>query len=350
MVTPGLIDAHTHAIFYGKRHFEFEARNLGKSYRDTNKEGGGINFTVKKTREAGKEEIKKFCTGFLNQMFSCGVTTCEVKSGYGLDLETEVKILEIAQELNNEHPIDIISTYLGAHSIPSEFRGRKDEYMNLILSKVLPVISEKKLAEFCDIFVDPGFFEVDDAKKLFTEAKKLGFKLKIHSEELANTGATRLAVDFGATSCDHLIHINPADIEKLAESDTIAVLLPGTCFFLNSAKTPPVKEMLAKGVAIAIATDFNPGTCFCPKLPLIMSMAAVKYGLTAYQLLAFTTINAAYAVGRGSDRGSIEVGKLADLIIWDVDDIREIPYSFGFNLVKKIIKKGKVYEPKQFIS
>lgn len=341
LVTAGLIDAHTHLIFGGWRQNELDMKLKGVPYLDILSAGGGILSTVRATRNTSKEELKKKAQVHLSVMLSHGTTTCEAKSGYGLDMETEIKQLEAADELNHEQAVSIVSTFMGAHAIPSEYKENRDAYIALLREKILPEIAKRKLAEFCDIFCETAVFTVGESRKILESAKKLGFSAKIHADEIAPTGGAELAAEINAISAEHLIQASDTGIKKMAESNAIAVLLPATSFYLNKPFAR-AREMIDAGVPVALATDFNPGSSPNCNLQLAMQIGCYKYVMTPEEVLTAVTLNAAAAVSRGSELGTVEVGKKADLIIWDAEDLPMIFYRYGTNQVDTVIKNGKV--------
>lgn len=342
-ILPGLVDSHTHLAFGGSRENELELKLNGVPYLDILAAGGGILSSVKATRSATKEELKAASMKYLNQMLSQGTTTAEAKSGYGLTTEYEIKQLEVIKELNEEHSIDLVPTFLGAHAIPTEFKGGKeDRYIDIVVNEMLPAVKEKGLAEFCDVFCEKGVFTVEQSRKVLEKAKQLGLKLKIHSDEIYALGGTEMAAELRATSADHLLVITDEGIEKLAEAGVVGVLLPGTTFNLREDHYAPARKMVEKGVAIALATDFNPGSCPTNSMDIIMTIGCLYLRLTPAEVINAVTINAAHAIDRGHVVGSIEVGKQADIVIFDAPNHQYLCYRFGTNLVEKVIKKGKV--------
>lgn len=337
LVTPGLIDPHTHLVHYGSREREYTWRIQGKPYMEILKEGGGILSSVKQTRKATLEELLKQSRKSLDRMLSMGITTVENKSGYGLNLETELKQLKAGQILNKEHPVDVINTFLGAHAIPLEYKENPDGYVEEVI-KMLPIVRE--YAQFCDVFCEEGVFSVAQSERILLKAKEYGFKLKIHADEIVPTKGAQLAARIRCVSADHLLAVDEEGIEDLANSKTIAVLLPGTSFNLMSKKYAPAQRMIEKGVAIALATDYNPGSCPTENPQLIMTLACLNLKLTPAQALAAFTINAAHSLDLAHDRGSIEKGKIADLVIFDCDNVDYIPYHFGINHVQAVYKRG----------
>lgn len=345
LVTPGLIDSHTHMIFGGYRQHELPKKLRGATYLDILREGGGINDTVRATREADEKTLYDKTSAFLDETASFGVTTCEIKSGYGLDFDTEIKCLEVLQELNEKHPVDVVPTFMGAHALPPEYSDGKNDgkegFMNLMIQKLLPYIAEHNLANFVDIFVEDEVFSPEEGRPYLEQAKELGFEIKVHADEIKAIGGTQLAGELGAKSAEHLIVADEAGIEALAKGGTIAVCLPGTSFYLGS-KFAPARQMIEKGVPVAIATDFNPGSCPNLNLQLMINLAILKYKMLPEEILTAVTINAAAALNREHLVGTIEIGKQADLLIWDVDDFTMACYRYGSNLVDKTIKKGEV--------
>ena len=342
VVTPGFIDCHTHPVFARTREMEFEMRLAGKSYMDIARAGGGIRSSVRHLREMGIEELYARSKKTVNTLMSYGTTTIEAKSGYGLSTEAEIKSLEVIKRLNENEAIDLIPTFLGAHEVPDEFQGRKSEYIDLIINEMIPAVAEKGLAEFCDIFCEEGVFTIGESRTILRAAEKAGMKLKLHAEELKSIGGAELAVEIGAVSADHLTCISERGIEMMAESDTIAVLLPGTSFALGLEESAPARKMIEKGVAISLSTDCNPGSSMTESLPMIISLAALKMKMTAAESLSAVTVNAACAIDRGDCLGRLEEGLPADITIWDMNDYRELPYHYGVNMVDSVIKNGKI--------
>lgn len=342
-VLPGLVDSHTHLAFGGSRENELELKLKGVPYLDILAQGGGILSTVRATRSASKEELKEASVKYLNQMLAQGTTTAEAKSGYGLTTEDEIKQLEVIKELNEEHPIDLVPTFLGAHAIPTEFKGgNEDRFVDIVVNEMMPAVKEKGLAEFCDVFCEKGVFDVHQSRKVLEKAKELGFKLKIHSDEIYPLGGTELAAELRATSADHLLVVTDEGIEKLAEAGVIGVLLPGTTFNLREDHYAPARKMIEKGAAIALATDFNPGSCPTNSMDIIMTIGCLYLRLVPAEVINAITINAAHAIDRAHLVGSIEEGKQADIVIFDAPNHQYLCYRFGTNLVEKVIKKGKL--------
>jgi imidazolonepropionase len=340
-VLPGFIDSHTHLVFAGSREDEFEQRLQGKSYQEIAAQGGGINATVQRVRQASKEELKELTRRRLNRLLRFGVTTVEIKSGYGLSPAEELKCLEVIAELNAEGPMELAATFLGAHAVPPEFRHDRDGYIRLITEEMLPEIARCRLAEFCDVFCERDVFTLEEAEHILTRAGELGFQLKLHADELTPLGGAELAARLGAVSADHLLCITEAGIEALARSNTVATLLPGTAFFLGLPYAR-ARRMIDRGLAVALASDCNPGTCPSENLPLAGAMACTQMKMLPAEVIAALTVNAAAALSRADRLGSIEVGKQADLIVCDVPDYRQLFYHFGVNHVWRVIKRGRV--------
>ena len=342
VVMPGLIDSHTHLVFAGSREHEFEQRIQGLSYLEIAERGGGILSTVEATRIASFDELRSLGRKRLDRMLSKGVTTIEAKSGYGLSFEGELKILEVTKSLQESHPVDIAPTFLGAHTIPKEFRDDRDRYVHLITKEMIPRVAEEGLAEFCDVFCEEKAFRLEESRKILETGKRYGLIPKIHADQLSPGGGAELAAEIGAFSADHLEYVSPAGIEKMAEKGVTAVLLPGVSFFLSMKKFPPAREMIEKGVSIALATDLNPGSSMTESLPLIMTMGCTLYRMTPKEVIQATTIHAAKSMGREKAIGSLEVGKQADLAVLDIPNYRYLPYHFGVDHVEIVVKKGKV--------
>jgi len=350
VVMPGLVDPHTHLPWVGDRANEFEMRLMGKSYIEIMTAGGGINSTVTTTRQASDTQLLEESRQRALSIFKHGTTTAEAKTGYGLTLESEMRLLQVLMTLNQEGPLELIPTFMGAHATPLEYDGRPDDYVNLISNNMLPKLAEwwktdhlEKSLPFVDVFCDQGAFTVAQTESIFKAASELGFPLKIHADEFENLGGTRLAISFGATSADHLVKTNPQDILALAASGTVAVSLPCTPFGLAQQEYSPAREILAADGLFALASDLNPGTAWCGNMQFVIALACRYMKLTPAQAIAAATINAAAAIKKSGDIGSLEIGKQADLLVLDVDDYRQLAYRFGVNLVRHVIKKGRVH-------
>jgi len=345
VVLPGFVDSHTHLIHAASRAEEYELKIQGASYEEIARKGGGILNSVKKLRAATREELKRRAAASLGEFAAHGTTTLEAKSGYGLDVASELKILTLQKQLKEEQPLEIVSTFLGAHVVPAEFRGKPDgadKYLELLMEQVLPEVVVGDLAEYCDVFCDRGAFTVGQSTKLLTKAKEHGLALRLHAEQLSRTGATQLAVELEAASCDHLEQVNDADIRALARSKTVATLLPGCDFHLGLNKYAPARKLIEAGAIVALATDYNPGTSPTMSMPIVLSLACNQLRMTPAEAIAAATINGAVALGRDNKIGSLEEGKQADLAVYEVEDYREIPYYFGMNLCWMTMKGGEI--------
>ncbi len=340
-VLPGFIDSHTHFVFGGYREDEFISRASGDTYMDILKRGGGIANSVKSTREASLEELVKLGRERLDSMLEFGVTTVEGKSGYGLDYNTEIKQLKVMSELNNSHIIDVKSTFLGAHSVPLEYKGKEKDYLDYIITKVLPLVKKENLATFVDIFCELGVFNIEQSRYFLTAAKEMGFSLKIHADEIVELGGALLAAELKAISADHLLNASKKGIKALAKNNVITTLLPATAFSLKEDYAN-AREMINYNCAIALATDFNPGSCFTNSIPLVIALATLYMKMSINEVITALTINGACALGIQDEVGSIEIGKKADLIILDYPSINYLPYNIGINIVKTVIKNGQV--------
>lgn len=346
LVTPGLVEPHTHLVFGGSREKEMALKQQGVPYLEILKQGGGILATVRATRKSSFEELLEKVLFHLDRMAMHGITTVEAKSGYGLDRETELKQLRVVQEANKIHPLDIVSTFLGAHAIPPEYKDNPEAFL-LEMSRLLDEIKDENLAEFVDIFTETGVFSVPQSRRYLMKAKEKGFGLKIHADEIDPLGGTELAVELGAVSGDHLAVTSDAGIQKLASSNTIGVILPGTSFYLGKDTYARAREMIDAGAAIAISTDFNPGSSVTENLQLIMAIAALKLKLRPEEIWYAVTVNAAHAIGRGNTAGTIAIGRKADIVIWDADNYLYIPYHYGVNHANTVIKNGKIIYERQ---
>lgn len=342
VVLPGFVDSHTHLAFPASRAAEYEQRIAGATYEQIARSGGGILSTVKNLRKATPKELEREAARWLQEFAAHGTTTVEAKSGYGLEGKSELKILEIYRRLNRRGPLEIVPTFLGAHTVPPQYRRRPAAYVDLVIEKMLPMVAKKKLAEFCDVFVERGAFSVAQARKILSAARALGLEPRLHTEQLSRTGGTKLAVGMGAVSVDHLEQINGNDIRTLGKSETIATLLPGAVFHLGKDTYPPARKLIAAGAAVALATDFNPGTSPSVSMTMMLSLACNQMRMTPAEAITAATINGAHALKRGDRLGSLEPGKQADLCAFEVSDYREIPYYFGVNLCRLTVKRGEI--------
>ena len=355
LVTPGLVDGHTHMVFGGYRQHEIPMKIKGASYLDILRAGGGILDTVEKTREATEDELFEKTLGFLDEMKGLGVTSCEAKSGYGLDPETEYKMLRVIKRLNEEADQDVVATFLGPHAVPPEYRevgpGEEetpeqhkraaDKFIDMVTDEMLPYVKEHDLAKFADVFTEDSVFDYEQSKRYLEKAKELGFGLKVHADEIAAIGGSRLAGELGAVSSEHLISIDEEGLEAMAKGGTTAMCLPATSFYLG-ANYAPARKMIEMGIPVACATDFNPGSCPSLNLQFVMNLACLKYRLLPEEILTAVTINPACAIGLGDKVGTLEVGKQGDVCVWDVPDMEMLCYRFCSNQASTVIKSGRI--------
>ena len=342
VVLPGFVDSHTHLIFPASRAEEHELRIQGATYEEIARKGGGIRSSVALLRKAGADSLKSRAKENLVRFLANGTTTVEAKSGYGLDWKSEAKILALLQELHQEQPVDIAATFLGAHVVPPEFSRKPQAYVDLIVRKWIPAVAASGLAEFCDVFCDRGAFTVPQARQILKAGRCWGLVPRIHAEQLAHTGAARLAIELQAASADHLEKIDRADIRALALSNVVCTLLPGCCFHLGLSHYAPARALIDSGAIFGLATDFNPGTSPTVSMPMILSLACTQMRVTPAEAISAATINPAYSLRQHDRCGSIEVGKYADIAAFDVADYREIPYYFGVNLCGFTMKRGAI--------
>lgn len=347
LVTPGFVDPHTHMIFDGTRENELSMKLNGKSYIEILQEGGGILKTVRETRNASLAKLVENGKKILDRMLSFGTTTVEAKSGYGLNTENEIKQLEAIQILNEEHPIELIPTFLGAHAVPPEYENRTDKYVELIISDMMPKIAKEKLAEFCDVFCEKGIFSIKQTRKILQIAIRYGLKPQIHIDEIVDTNGALLASELRAIQAGHLLKSNDEGLRAMAKTGIIATLLPGTPFCLMIDEYAPARKMIDFGIPVAIATDLNPN-CWIESMQIIIALACYHMKLTPAEALTAATINSACAIDRQDKIGSIEVKKKADLLIFEVPNFYFLPYHFGVNLISKVIKNGKIVVDNEF--
>ena len=340
LVTPGLVDAHTHLIFGGWRQNELGLKLHGATYLDILAMGGGILSTVNATRTATEDELVEKAREALDEMLSLGVTTVEAKSGYGLDMDNELKQLRAIRRLNESHPIDLVSTFLGAHAVPKEYKEDREAYIRLLCEEVIPAVAQAKLAEFCDVFCETGVFSAEESKTILEAGKKWGLIPKIHADEIDPIGGSELTSEVGAVSAEHLIVCPPAGIDAMAKAGTVACLLPATSFYLGSTFAP-ARDMIDAGVPVAMASDFNPGSCPSLNLQFVMNLGCLRYRLTPEEVLTAVTLNGAAAINRADRLGSLEPGKQGDLVIWNAEDLNYICYRMGSNLVDTVVKNGQ---------
>ncbi len=338
-VLPGFVDSHTHFVFGGYRAEEFSWRLRGDSYMEIMQRGGGIINTVNATREASQAELLAAGKKRLDSMLSFGVTTVEGKSGYGLDKETELKQLKVMQELDHEHPVDVVRTFLGAHTVPKDYKGKEDEFIDDLIENVLPVVAERKLADFCDVFCEQNVFSVAQSRKILRKAQAFRLGAKIHADEIVQLGGAELAAEIRAISADHLLQASEQGIKDLAQAGVVATLLPGTAFSLKEPYAR-ARDMIDQGCAVALATDMNPGSCFTESIPLIFALAVLHMGMSIAEAVTAFTINGAAAVGRAETIGSLDVGKQGDVIMLEFPSYKYIPYHIGVSTVEKVIKRG----------
>lgn len=338
-VLPGFVDSHTHLVFGGYRPEEFGWRLKGDTYMSIMERGGGIQSTVNATRAASAEELREKAEWYLDEMSAMGVTTVEAKSGYGLDTETEERMLRVIKELaeDSERKVDVVSTFLGAHAVPKEYKGRTAEYVDLIIKEMLPRFRD--MAEFCDIFTEKNVFELEDSRRLLEAAREAGYKLKMHADEIVSLGGAELAADLGAVSADHLLHVSDEGIRRMAESGTVATLLPLTAFALKE-EFAPARKFIDAGCTVALATDLNPGSCFSGSIPLTIALACIYMKMSVEETLTALTLNGAAAIDRAARIGSIEAGKQGDVVILHFDTLDALPYYVGMNCVDVTIKNG----------
>lgn len=340
-VLPGFVDSHTHFIFGGYRAEEFSWRLRGDSYMDIMNRGGGIVSTVKDTRDSSKKELYKLGKERLDSMLHFGVTTVEGKSGYGLDYDTEIKQLEVMKQLNKEHSVEIVSTFLGAHAVPNEYKGKDEEYIDFMLEKVLPKVVKDNLAEFCDVFCEEGVFSVEQSRRILLKAKELGMKLKLHADEIVQLGGSELAGELKAFSADHLLHASDNGIKAMVENGVVSTLLPTTAFCLKEPFARG-RYMIDNGCAVALATDFNPGSGFTNSVPLMFALATIYMNMSIEEAITAMTLNSAAAIDRADKVGSIDIGKKGDLVILRYPSYKFLPYNTGVNIVQKVIKNGEL--------
>jgi imidazolonepropionase len=341
VVLPGFVDAHAHPVFGGNRVDEFEMRARGASYEEIAAGGGGIRSTVRKTRASSEAELLAQAQKRANWFLHCGTTTMEAKSGYGLSLKEELKILRVIRQLNETTPIEFVPTFLGAHAIPEEFRSAPEQYVALVIHEMLPSVAEEQLAESCDVFCEHGYFDLADSEKILMAAQEHGLRLRMHVDQLTNTGGAFLAARLRAATADHLEQTNGAEITALAEAGVQPVLLPGSVYSLGLTRYPKARAMIDAGLAVVLATDFNPGSSPTPSIPMVLSLAATQMKMTPAEGVTATTINGAYSLGRGDKIGSLEVGKAANFCIFDCADYREIAYWFGHPQTHAVYVKGQ---------
>ncbi len=339
LVTPGLVDAHTHLVFGGWREHELAMKLRGVPYLDILAAGGGILSTVRSTRAASEVELEDKTLPVLKRMLALGVTTCEAKSGYGLSLDEELKLLRVVKTLGGRQPVELVSTFMAAHAVPPEFKDDREAYIDLIITEMLPALRGSGLAEFCDVFCETGVFSAEESERILLAGRQAGLRLKCHSDEIDAVGGTEMAGRIGAVSCEHLIRCRPSGLEALAKGGTIACCLPATSFYLD-AGFAPARDMISAGIPVAFGSDFNPGSCPVHSLQAAMNIGCYKYRMTPEESLTAVTLNAAAAVCRAYRLGTLEPGKQADILIWNAPNLDYVFYRFGDNLVDAVFKKG----------
>lgn len=340
-VLPGFVDAHAHPVFGGNRVDEFELRAGGATYEEIAASGGGIRSTVRKTRAASEAELLALAQERAQWFLRCGTTTIEAKSGYGLSLDEELKMLRVVMQLNATTALEFVPTFLGAHAVPEEFARAPEQYVALVIHEMLPTVAEEGLAEYCDIFCERGYFDLADSERILRAAQELGLRLRMHVDQLTNSGGAFLAARLGAATADHLEQTNDAEIAALAEAAVQPVLVPASVYALGKTHYPKARAMIEAGLAVVLATDFNPGSSPTPSIPMVLSLAATQMKMRPAEGISAATINAAYSLGRGDKIGSLEVGKRADFVIWECEDYREIAYWFGMPLVHSVFVNGQ---------
>ena len=342
VVLPGFVDAHTHLVFAGNRADEFAMRAEGATYEEIAAAGGGIRSTVRKTRAASEDELFEAAMRHAQWFLRNGTTTIEAKSGYGLTLDDELKLLRVIRRVDRESPLRCVPTFLGAHEVPDEFRGRKKEYIDLVVHEMLPAVAREKLAAYCDAFCEPAVFTVEETREIFARAREMGFGLRLHADQLGASHGAELAAEMGAATADHLEHTQSEGIEAMKRARTQPVLLPGSVYALGSTRYPDARAMIAAGLGIVLATDFNPGSSPTPSMPTILSIACTHMKVAPSEAITAATINAAYSLGRGGGIGSLEVGKSASFAIHDCGDYRELAYLFGIEHAWLVASGGVV--------
>ena len=342
MVTSGFVDPHTHPVFYNKRDSEYAMRLSGASYEEIANNGGGIISSVNGVRKASEDELVTKLDKRLDRFIENGTTTIEAKSGYGLNIESELKSLSVIDKLNSTHPIDIVPTFMGAHAFPNEFKDDHLGYVELICKEMIPAVSEQGIARFNDVFCEKDYFSINESRQILECGIKYGLKPRMHADEFVDSGAAELAGEIGAFSADHLMAVSEEGIKALADNNVIATLLPGTTFFLGKSNYAPARKLIDAGITIALATDYNPGSSHIQSMPFIISLACLFLGLTVEEAFAAATYNAAQTLGLHNEVGSIELGKKADLIIWDLDSLIDIPYYISNHPIQKVLKNGEV--------
>lgn len=339
---PGFVDSHTHPIFGGTRVEEYDLRIQGKSYQEIARTGGGIQSSVRQLRSMTENQLLEKVERYFRQFLSHGTTTIEAKSGYGLSIDEELKSLRVLAALNTRSKLELVPTFMGAHAVPDEYQGGRAGYIKDIVHEMIPKVAQEGLAQFCDVFCEKDYFSVDEAREILLAAKEAGLGLRVHADELTHHGGARLAAEVGARSADHLLYVDDSDIQALKQAGTVATLLPGTAFNLGLMKYAPARQLIAAEVPVALATDFNPGTCFTLNMQTILAIACTQMKMTPAEAITAATVNGAYSLGLSDRLGTLEEGKQADIVLMDVSDYRELPYFFGLNHCVVTIKKGNI--------
>ncbi|MGH9869837.1 MAG: imidazolonepropionase [Candidatus Polarisedimenticolia bacterium] len=342
VVMPGFVDAHTHLPFAGSRELEFARRMSGATYQEIAAEGGGINATVRATRAASDEELLDIMLQRMDRMLLEGITTCEAKSGYGLTVDHELRLLRLALEAGARHPIDVVTTLLGAHTVPPEYAGRRDAYVKLVVEEMIPRAAGEKLAAYCDVFCESGVFSVEEARRILTAGRAAGLTPRVHADQLTPGGGAELAAEVGAASADHLDHVSDEGLARMAGAGVAAILLPGASFCMRQERWAPARRMVDAGVAVAVASDLNPGTCNTMSMSLMIALACLSMDLAVEEAVAATTLNAAVTIGRSGTIGSLEPGKRADVLVLDAPSYLHLAYRPGINLLHTVVKDGRV--------
>ena len=342
LVTPGFVDSHTHPIFLDLRSDEHRLRLSGATYEEIAENGGGIVSSVESVRTATTDQLYEKSISRIERFICLGTTTIEAKSGYGLDTESELKSLKVIEKINNNHPIGIIPTFMGAHAFPKDFLENKEAFIKLICEEMIPAVHEQGIAKFIDVFCEEGYFSIDQSRKIIETGKSFGLKPRIHADEFNNFGASTLAGEIGSFSADHLMKIDNRGIKSLKENNVIATLLPGTTFFLNKSSYAPARKLIDSGVIVALATDFNPGSCHIQSMPFIITLAVMNMSMSIEEAFVGATINGAKALGLDSEIGTIEIGKKADIILWGISNLFEIPYYVTDHPIRAVIKNGEI--------
>ena len=343
VVLPGFVDSHTHMMFAGDRSKEFALRSQGATYQQIAEAGGGILNTIMHVRAASKRDLKRQTVRYLMEMMKHGTTTVEIKSGYGLDVASEIKMMEAIHELKNEEMMTVVPTFIGAHAVPPEFKQNRKGYVDLVVNEMIPYVGRKKLASFCDVFCEKGYFELEESERILMAGKNAGMTPKVHAEELTSMGGAQLAARVGAVSADHLENVTEEGISALHDGGVVATLLPGVSFSLSHGYAP-ARALIDGNVAVAIASDFNPGSCMSFSMPLMMTIACTQMKMSPEEAITAATLNGAAALNLSSTVGSIEVGKDADLLVADIPDYTFLAYHFGVNHISKVIKRGTILE------